>query len=68
MPPHRGDGSWDCHGIQKGSRDEELRDRAKLQFPGGIKALAEHQPKQYQFHLNKRTFFDMAKVPEELRC
>ena len=32
-----------------------------------LKALAEHQPKDYQFGLQARTFFDVAKVPKEVK-
>ncbi len=32
-----------------------------------LKALAEHQPKDYQFDLQARTFFDVTKVPKEIK-
>ena len=32
-----------------------------------LKALAEHQPKDYQFDLQARTFFDVAKVPKSVK-
>jgi len=32
-----------------------------------LKALAEYQPKQYQFHLDERTFFDIANVPKGVK-
>jgi hypothetical protein len=32
-----------------------------------LKDLEEYQPKQYQFHLDERTFFDMASVPKGVK-
>jgi hypothetical protein len=32
-----------------------------------LKALAEYQPRQYQFHLDERTFFDVTKVPKGIK-
>ncbi len=32
-----------------------------------LKALAEHQPKDYQFDLQARTFFDVTKVPKDIK-
>jgi len=32
-----------------------------------LKALAVHQPKDYQFNLEARTFFDVAKVPKSVK-
>jgi len=32
-----------------------------------LKALAEHQPKDYHFDLQARTFFDVTKVSKEIK-
>jgi hypothetical protein len=32
-----------------------------------LKDLQEYQPKQYQFHLDERTFFDITSVPKDVK-
>lgn len=52
-------------GASRGNARKGFEIADNYNFPiVALKALTEHQPRNYQFNLQERTFFDMAQVPK----